>query len=290
MKFFPIFSLQLLHPYYRDGRCLDFAIEPTPETQRLLKNHRCVLKTAPNGLRVLSGGNAQHAPLIPLRKGTIFSFHLRLQNPDFALFTDLSEITSKPAPVYTNTEASATGSSRLSLVSRKPKLAGGVFTDVEIRVTDSLLDFAAGPDEFSIMFTAKQARWVYYCITDLSSTDAQLRIVDSDPSPVIFSDANRIHLNQQPVPTDAVAVTLGAQYPEKQRFRFVSDTQIPCQQTARKRLQLQLGASRLAEALPNPPLRNYSTLAVTGGQTSQAQNVLFQVIKHFTHTFVTTGS
>jgi hypothetical protein len=290
MKFFPVFSLHLLHSYYREGLCPDFAIEPALETQRLLKNHRCVLKTAPNGLRILIGGNAQHVPLIPLQKGTIFSFHLRLQNPQFPLFTDLSEITNQPAPVYTNTEASATGSSRLSLVSRQPKLAGGVFADVEIRVTDSLLDFAAGPDEFSIMFTAKQARWVYYCITDLSSADAQLRIVDGDPSPVVFSDANRSHLNQQPAPTDAVAVTLGAQYPEKQRFRFVSDNLIPCQQMARKRLQLQLGANRLAEALPNPPLQNYSTMSVAGGQTSQPQNVLFQVIKYFTHTFVTTGS
>src|SRR5215510_14155895 len=59
MKFFAVFSLQLLHAYYRDGRCLDFAIEPTLETQRLLTNHRCVLKTTPNGVQVLIGGDAQ---------------------------------------------------------------------------------------------------------------------------------------------------------------------------------------------------------------------------------------
>jgi hypothetical protein len=169
-------------------------------------------------------------------------------------------------------------------------LAGGVFADVEISVTDSLLDFAAGPAEFSIVFTAKQARWVYYCITDLSGAETQLRIVDSDTSPVVFSDTNRIHLNQQPDPTDAVAVALGAQYPEKQRFRFISDNLIPCQQTARKRLQLQLGANRLADALPNPSLQKYSSMTVAGGQISQPQDVLFHVIKYFTHTFPTTGS
>jgi hypothetical protein len=290
MKFFPVFSLQLSHSYYRDGRCLDFAIEPTAETQRLLKNHRCVLKTAPNGLRVLIGGSEQHVPLIALQKGEVFSFHLRLQNPAFALFTDLSEITRKPAPVFTNTEAGAARSSQLSLVSRKSPLAAGVFADVEIGVTDSLLDTAAGPVEFSLVFTAKQTRWAYYCVTDLSGASAQLQIVDAEGPPVVFSDANRIHLNQQPDLTDAVAVALGARYPEKQRIRFVSDKLIPCQQAARKRLQLQLGGTRLAESLPNPSLQHYSTIAGAGGQTAQPQNVLFHVIKYFTHTFVTTRS
>lgn len=290
MKFLPVFSLQLLHPYYRDGRCLDFAIEPTAETQRLLKNHRCVLKTAPNGLRVLIGGSEQQVPLIALQKGEVFSFHLRLQNPEFTLCTDLSAMAHTPAPVYTNTEPGAARSSQLLLVSRKSPLAAEVFADVEIGVTDSLLDLTAEPVEFSIMFTAKQVKWAYYCITDLSDASAQLQIVDAEESPVVFSDANRIHLNQQPDPTDAVAVALGTRYPEKQRIRFVSDKLIPCQQAARKRLQLQLGVTRLAESLPNPSLQHYSTIAGTGGQTSQPQNVLFHVIKYFTHTFVTTRS
>lgn len=290
MKFFPVFSLQLSHSYYRDGRCLDFAIEPTAETRRLLKNHRCVLKTAPNGLRVLIGGNEQHVPLISLQKGEVFSFHLRLQNPRFALFTDLSEITRMPAPVFTNIEAGAARSSQLSLVSRKSPLAAGVFADAEISVTDSLLDLTAESVEFSIMFTAKQVKWAYYCITDLSDASAQLQIVDAEGPPVVFGAANRLHLNQQPDPTDAVAVALGTRYPEKQRIRFVSDKPIPCQQAARKRLQLQLGVTRLAESLPNPSLQHYSTIAGTGEQTSQPQNVLFHVITHFTHTFVTTRS
>jgi hypothetical protein len=290
MKFFPVFSLQLWHSYYRDGRCLDFAIEPTTETQRLLKNHRCALKTTPNGVRILIGGEVQHVPLIALQKGMVFSFHLRLQNSAFPLFTDLSAITHNPAPLYTNAEADAAGNSQLTLASRESKLAVGVFADVDIKVTDSLLDFAAGPVEFSIKFTAKQARWAYYCITDLSDAGVQLRIIDGDVSPVVFSDANSTHLNQQPDPTDGVAVSLDAQYPEKQRFRFVSDNLISCQQAARKLLQLQSGANRLVEALPNPSLQNYSTMTVTGEPSSQPQEVLFHIIKYFSHAFVTTGS
>ncbi len=290
MKFFPVFSLQLLHSYYRDGRCLDFAIEPTLETQRLLKNHRCVLKTTPNGVQVLIGGDAQHVPLIALQKGMVFSFHLRLQNSEFPLFTDLSAITPNPAPLYTNAKVGVADNSPFTLASRKSKLAVGVFADIEIEMTDSLLDFAAKPGEFSIMFTAKQARWAYYCITDLNDAGTQLRIIDGDASPIVFSDTNSTHLNQQPDPTDVVAVSLGEQYPEKQRFRFVSDNLIPCQQAARKLLQLQSGANRLAEALPNPSLRDYSTMGATGGQSSPSQYVLFHIIKYFTHAFVTTGS
>jgi hypothetical protein len=290
VRFFPVFSLQLVHPYYRDQRCPDFAIAPTPETQRLLRNHRCVLKAAPNGLRVLIGGDAPHVPLIPLQKGRVFSFRLHLQNPDFALFTDLSEIASTPAPVYTNTEADAAGGSPLALRSRPPQPGAGAFAGIDIAVTDSLLDLAAGPDDFSIVFTAKQVRWAYYCITDVSAADAQLRIVDGDASPLVFSDANRTHLNQHPDPGDAIAFALDARYPEKQRFRFVSDAVVPCRQTARKRLQLQLGANRLAEPLPNPSLHDYSMITVTPGQAPQREHVLFHVLTYFTRVFPTVGS
>jgi hypothetical protein len=290
VKFVPVFSLQLLHPYYRDQRCPDFTIAPTPETERLLRNHRCVLKATPNGLRVLIGGDAPHVPLIPLRKGLVFAFRLHLENPDFALFTDLSEVTNTPAPVYTNTEAGAAGGSTLSLVSRPPRVEGGAFAEVDIGVTDSLLDLAAGPEELSIRFTAKQVRWAYYCVTDVGDATAPLRIVDGDASPVVFSETNRTHLNRHPDPGDAIAFALGARYPEKQRFRFLSDHAVPCQQAARKRLQLQLGDSRLAEALPNPSLRDYSMITVTPGQTPQREHVLFHVLTYFTRVFPTVGS
>src|SRR6476619_268342 len=102
MKYLPLLNLYLTHTYHADGRCPDFRIAPTLETQRLLDNYRCVLKPLPNGIRALMAVADDGAPLIPLRKGMTFAFQLWLQNPDFAMFTDLTEIAKTVAPVYTN--------------------------------------------------------------------------------------------------------------------------------------------------------------------------------------------
>ena len=40
MKFRPLFELSLTHNYYQDGRCPDFTIEPTPATEKRLRDHR----------------------------------------------------------------------------------------------------------------------------------------------------------------------------------------------------------------------------------------------------------
>ncbi|MCB0207844.1 MAG: hypothetical protein KDJ52_00860 [Anaerolineae bacterium] len=119
MKFLPLIDLRLTHSYYADSRCLDFLIEPTPTTHTLLKNHRCVIKSFPNGIRILTAVTADGVPFIPLATGTTFTFHLRLQNPDFALFTDLTEIGQVAVPLYTNAGMSPANSMQLALTSRQ---------------------------------------------------------------------------------------------------------------------------------------------------------------------------
>jgi hypothetical protein len=120
MKYLPLFSVEILHDYYADRRCSDFEIEATPETQKLLGNCRCVLKPLPNGFRVLTLGAGPDAPFIPLPVDATFAFHLRLQNPNFILFTDFSEIGMAAAPVYMNSAAS---NLELKLVSRETSAA-----------------------------------------------------------------------------------------------------------------------------------------------------------------------
>jgi hypothetical protein len=119
MKFQPLMALSLTHPYYRDGLCRDFWIEPTIATQSLLKNYRCVLKPLPHGLRILAPVTDDNTPFIPLPKGLTFVFQLRLQNPDFALFTDFTEISQVAAPLYTNADLGPGQEVQLVLVSRR---------------------------------------------------------------------------------------------------------------------------------------------------------------------------
>jgi hypothetical protein len=114
MKFLPIFVLRVTHAYYTDNRCPDFLIEPNPETERLLSNHRCVLKPLPDGIRVLTAVDEGGKAFIALPPEATFTFHLRLHNPDFVLFTDLSDIDNLAAPLYTNAGLKS-GDSRKSI-------------------------------------------------------------------------------------------------------------------------------------------------------------------------------
>ena len=111
MKFTKLFGLSLTHPYYSDGVCPDFAIEPTPPTLSLLANYRCVLKAAPGWVRAY-----KDPTLLCPDKGVAFTFRLRLENPNFRFFTDLSDYAVTLAPVYTNAKPAPPG--QLTLTSR----------------------------------------------------------------------------------------------------------------------------------------------------------------------------
>ena len=118
MKFLPIFTLRVMHTYYTDSRCPDFIIQPDKQTVRLVNKHRCVIKSLPDGFRMLTVVDENQKPLIALPNEVKFTFHLRLQNPDFVLFTNLSDFNDRSLPVYTNADLGAEDTRQLRLDSR----------------------------------------------------------------------------------------------------------------------------------------------------------------------------
>ncbi len=351
MKFLPLLELNLIHGYYFDGRCPDFQITPTSTTQRLLKNHRCILRTAPNGIRILTHVTEQNTPLIPLSDGVTFAFQLQLQNSDFPLFTNLDIYNQITAPLYTNLD----NSEALTLVSKesesteqftvvqsvpnvqyvlsgnpmvgltsadfsitglgpitaptgydpttklitvdttsaqkgelfqvtyaaKPPQARGIFAEVAIRYSDAWPPLEAGSKEFQISFDPKAALWKYYIVADSAKTEFQIN--DQSADALVFSEANRTDLNQNPDTSDGLATSLAQKYPTKQRLRFVSDNAVPCQQQPRKGLQLRLADNLVIETLPNPALRNYDFVEVLKDGVTRKEPVLYQIVKYYTH-------
>lgn len=367
MRFVPLFDVRIKHSYYTDGRCSDFVVEPTPSTRQLLKNHRLVAKSLSDGIRVLAGVDDGGRPFVPISRDAKFTFHLRLHNADFPLFTDLADVNSLPAPLYTNAVMDAKTDKAVSLMSRtaqfretlavgepareehfilsgipapglgagdfvvesvgridrieqydvpnktitvntqsaargaaftttyavRPKLDRGVFADVEILVNDTLPQadgLAEEPREFQIVFEAKKARWVFYCITDRNGATADFRIIDTASSnstpPLVFGDDNRTDLLQDPDPSDVVATGLAEQYPELSRLRFVSDALVPCRQAPRAHIELHANGQQLSRSLPNPSVRNYSMLQV---KADEIQDAFFHVVKYLSQSFSKTG-
>ena len=299
MKYLPLFKVALRHSYYSDQGCPDFDLETSVETERLLENHRCVRKTLEDGFTILITVDEEGRPFIPLSSDATFLFHLRLRNQNFSYFTDLSAFSGIDDPLYSNTTLMA-GETTLPLsagqetptetVVRVPPLnpppVNGTFAALHILNNDTLS--AEGlplPDVpvFYIDFLAKQARWSYYCVTDLSPTLGEFTIEDKASAVserLIFSDENRQDLGAEEDAEDGVAQMLEAQYPDFRTIRFLSDALIPCRQAARQQIEFHMGENRLSEALPNPSFKNNAKLSVTDGDASEEEEILFQVIKY----------
>ncbi len=118
MKYLPFFEIQLSHTYYTDRRCPDFVIEPTAETERLLKNHRCVIRHYSSGVKMLVSVDDSGYPFLPVPKNAVFLFTLRLQNTDFPLFTNLDHLSDLNAPLFSNEGLSDPEDTELKLVSK----------------------------------------------------------------------------------------------------------------------------------------------------------------------------
>lgn len=280
MKHVAIAELHIRHAYYADGKCSDFAIEPSEETDRLLRNHRCLIGLLTDGIRILTQLGEDGQPFLPMPADTVLVFHLRLRNSEFSLFTDLSEISGRAAPIFTNLGAPAGAQGTLRLAAQAAgtlRLGQGIFANVELH----LLNQANTPPlfgAFELAFQAKRVRWVYYCITDLNATASELRIVDASPAGsaelLKFGDAGRTKLDEHPDPADPIAAQLVGRYPAMSCVRLISDEPVACRQEPRKYLELRMGDERLAGPLPNPSLRD-----------AAREDVLFRIVKYRTQPF-----
>ncbi len=166
-----------------------------------------------------------------------------------------------------------------------PKLKPGVFSEVEIHNNNTLTgdgETVSTPRRFQISFSAKAARWTYYCVTDLTPSQGGFRIVDARPTEsgrLVFSDQNRQDLDQTPDPGDDIAKNLVTQYPQYRKFRFLSDTPVLCSQAANPHLEFYVGENKLSGSLPNPSFRNNYILSEAEGRSSK-EDALFHVIKY----------
>lgn len=279
MKHAAILDLLVTHPFYTDGRCPDLAIEPTAETERLLRNHRCVLGKSPSGVRVQTAlDDSTGLPFLPLPASAVLRFHLELQNGEFALFTDLAAVDALSSPLFTNAAPAIGDPGELTLVQGAAARPPGVFAEVEIDLGG--WGFGGGVPAFSVAFEARQWRWAYYCVTDLAPGGVELTIVDASPpgtiDVLVFSPANTTDLAAAPDPYDPIGVQLVGRYPTMRCVRILSDAAVACREDPRKHLELWHGVDRLSGPLPNPPLRRVSRMGAPG----QPQDLLSRILKY----------
>ena len=351
MKYVELFRLALEHGYYPDLRCPDFQIEAGSKTQKFLKDLRAQFQPFPGEIRVLIPTDNNKTPFIRLPAFSVFTFHLRLENPNFSLFTDMSTFNKLAKPHYVNVKAKK--KQALKLVSQLTKvtdnftvrnpseneqfslsgrpqpylrltdfvvtglglnsglnsytpstrtfmlktqdfpvgepftitypvmssLQPGVFADIEIKLDTHSAKLPRNAFDFKVVFKPKEARWIYYVITNKSENKTVVPTIKDKDQEILFNDEERIDLTQTPDAADEIALGLASQYPDKQIFRLASSTLIPCRRGVRKNIQFYLDGHKVLDALPNPILQNSTILT----KNRKKEFALYHIVKYFTH-------
>ena len=84
-----LFMAEVLHDFYKDGRCTDFRFIPTAETGRLLANYKALYKTLGNKLVVLMKTDETGKPFVQPKATDRFSFYMELMKPLFMTVSNL---------------------------------------------------------------------------------------------------------------------------------------------------------------------------------------------------------
>ncbi|WP_437933064.1 hypothetical protein [Sorangium sp. So ce341] len=269
MKHVAIIEVLLKHAFYTDLWCPALSIAPSDATARLLRDHRCLVRSSSQGVRVLSPLDPMGQPFLPLPGDAALLFYIVVRGGDFAVVTDLTGVRGRSAPVFTDAGAGTDGELRLAPADpARPRLPPGVFAAVEIRPGT-----APWPARFQVSFPARQARWAYYCVTDLAPGGGELAVVDASPA----GAAGALRFSAVTLePTDPVAAQIERRYPGMRCACFVSDQPVAARAEPRRSLELRLGPDRVAGPLPNPSM-----------QSAAKEDLLFQIIMYRAQPFQT---
>ncbi len=265
MRYEPLLSISLKHAYYKDGLCPDFTVTPKKDTETMLRNHRCILKPKLNGINIYIPTNQAKIPIIRFTNDTQLSFNLCLKNPEFSLYTDLSQLP---------------GNSNFQMADAKQnsQLGANVFATINIQRDFNQID--ESPPNIEFAFSAKPVRWVYYLVTNQGINDSDFLIT--------FGSQNSPGYTWKQIAiaeSDKISSSLAGEYPGMRRLCFVSEQNIPCKESGLKNLQLSFGQNKIFENLPAPPIRNYYRTNIDS--TTQQADAIFTIVKSITNTTLT---
>lgn len=252
-RYEPLLELAVRHSFYGDRRCPDLALRADADTQRLIADHRLLIRDRPDGVDVLAPVDADGSLFIPLPTDTVFRWTLRLRTSDFVLFTELDQ---RSAPHFVGGPSAAPEQTLTRSSHPDPEsVPSDVFATAEVAFDSTPSDDGTLFRRYVVSFSAASVHWTYYCLTDLPEESGGLVITDSAADePVRFGEDRRRDLVAAPDPHDRVAEQLAARYPDLRRLRFLSDESVPYRQQARAGLELRLDDQRLLGPLPNPHL------------------------------------
>lgn len=92
IRYDTLFTIELLHSFFANGRCPDFIIRPSPQTDAALKGYKITTKQFENTLYAGIETDENHHPSLALPENMQFTFFLQLLNPQFYVYTSLPSL------------------------------------------------------------------------------------------------------------------------------------------------------------------------------------------------------
>ncbi|KAA3661435.1 MAG: hypothetical protein DWQ10_04525 [Calditrichaeota bacterium] len=162
----------------------------------------------------------------------------------------------------------------------KAAIKNNIFSHVQLIFDNSFPEQLNSAKSYHISFKSKQAKWLYYVISDIdnSSTANQLTIKDNGAEDKVVFEEVSVSNN----PDDEIATELKERYPNLHLTAFISEKLISCKQRSKKNLQLHLNNDPVIETLPLPAINN---LAQSVNGQEPPEDRLFHIVKYLTTTF-----
>lgn len=259
MKFGVLCTLRIENRYYRDRRCPDFRVEPSPATARVLQRHRHLVRSLPDGLQLIAALDGSGAPLLPIEGADSLVFRLILANRDFLLFTQPPQMPGHGLPVFVPDEK-ATGADRGVLRVSSDKASSepgtGQYGEVHLSTSAVQVPVAGRPREFRIQFEPKAYPWrLYFCSNRVLAPGAEFGVTSTD--------RNLSFQKVSPAQDDGEVARLGRRYPGHRILCFESVSAVPCQEPPLPALQLSQGGHPIVAPVSTPSFRNFGRFDAT---------------------------
>jgi hypothetical protein len=257
MRYQRLFSIEVNHGFYPSSPCRDARIEPRSTNGsgvRALNRYRLLTRRWANGIEVATPIDDDDQPLISFAPDLELGFDLRVDNPDFALFTDLSAWAGLDRPILRSVQ----GQLALSLGDEVEPAPRPHDVMAVIAIEGLAASWLANPPKFTIEFSVRSRYWVYYLVTHRTGTPG---IVNAEAPSFAATELSSAEALADLAVKDAFERNSDPTDPRC--IRWISGQPIPGTQDPLRNLELRLAVDEnplndevLVDELPNPSLQH----------------------------------
>lgn len=212
--FTPLFTLNVEHAFFADGRCTNLRFIATPATQRILQQYQLLAKADDTGFSILVDQDF----LVPFDEEALLRFEAFAQDPYFGFYT--AETQGQAQPLYCTTKNITADNGGL-VISNEPvaELQGATPARIKPGTKTPLLivdielngaEFAAAvqdatPVTRSIRFNTRDIYWKYYFFGELAKLELAIHDLSSqvqvafDPSDEVVVKNGKAFISQTPI-------------------------------------------------------------------------------------------